>query len=102
LNKKKIERSLAVPWRISPPLPISDYVTFTVINAHDTAPYGELFDPVETELILTASRESIPLLTDQFDMQDKLIEAQIPIQVYDVEDFEFAVEEGAFVDWEGR
>jgi hypothetical protein len=102
LNKKKIERALTVPWKISPPLPISDTLTFTVINAHDNAQYGEWFDPIETELILSASRENIPLITDQFDMQDKLIEAEIPIQVYDVEDFEFAVEDGVFVDWEGR
>jgi len=102
LNKKKIERALIVPWKLSPPLLINEHVSFTVMNSHDTAAYGEWFDPIETELILSASRENIPLITDQFDMQDKLIEAEIPIQVYDVEDFAFAVEDGVYVDWEGR
>jgi hypothetical protein len=91
-NKKKVEKALQMAWRKSPPLPINNQVTFTIIYALENAEYGEGFDPIETELILTAIKEKLPLLTDQLDFIDKLIDAQIPIQAYDVEDFEFAVE----------
>jgi len=93
LNKKKIERALAVPWRKSPPLLASDQITFTIVNAMDNAQYGEIFDPVETELILTAQREQLPVLTDQFEFVDKIVEAAVPVRVFDVEDFEYALEE---------
>ncbi|WP_405079161.1 ADP-heptose synthase [Paenibacillus chitinolyticus] len=98
LNKKKIERALTVPWRKSPPILVNDMVSFTVINSVDNAHYGESFDPVETELILTALHEKVPMLTDQVELVEKIIQAEIPVQIYDVDDFEFAVEEGISTD----
>ncbi|ALS28044.1 ADP-heptose synthase [Paenibacillus cisolokensis] len=101
LNRKKIEKALQVPWRESSPLLLNELVQFTVVHAIDNAQYGEYFDPVETELLLTAMKLQTPLLSDQFEFQDKLIEAEVPVQVYDIEDFEFAVEEGiSSEDWE--
>lgn len=93
-NRKKVERALVAPWRKSPPLLVNDKVSFTIVNAVENAQFGEMFDPVETELILVSQSEQAPLLTDQFDFLDKVFEAEIPVQVYDVDDFEFAVEEG--------
>ena len=81
-----------VPWRKSSPLPINDDVTLMVVFAIDNEAYGEQFDPIETELILTAIKEKAALLTDQFDFIERLIQAEIPVQAFDVEDFEFAVE----------
>jgi hypothetical protein len=60
----------------------------------DNAQYGEYFDPIETELVLTSLKLNIPLLSDQFEFQDRVIEAEVPVQLYDIEDYEFAVEEG--------
>jgi hypothetical protein len=94
LNRKKIERAMQVPWRESSPLILNDRIHFTIVHAVDNAHYGEYFDPIETELLLTSSKLEIPLLSDQFDFQDKLLEARVPVQIYDIEDFEFAVEEG--------
>ncbi|MHA6484062.1 ADP-heptose synthase [Paenibacillus sp. strain BS8-2] len=94
LNRKKIEKALQVPWRESAPLLLSENIQFTIVNAVDNAQYGEIFDPVETELLLSSLKLSVPLLSDQYEFQDKLIEAEVPVQVYDIEDFEFAVEEG--------
>lgn len=94
LNRKKIEKALQVPWRESSALLLNDNIQFTVVNAMDNAQYGEIFDPIETELLLIGIKLDIPLLSDQFEFQDKLIEAEVPVQVYDIEDFEFAVEEG--------
>lgn len=94
LNRKKIEKATQMPWRESSPLLLNDMIQFTVVHSIDNAFYGEMFDPIETELLLTSSRLNIPILTDQFEFQDKLIEAEVPVQVYDIEDFEFAVEEG--------
>ncbi|MEW9697626.1 ADP-heptose synthase [Paenibacillus sp. SI8] len=91
-NKKKIEKALSVPWRKSPPFPINEYVTLNVVFAIDNEAYGESFDPIETEIILTAIKENAAVLTDQLDMLDRIIEAGIPVQAYDVEDFEYAVE----------
>lgn len=101
LNKKKIERALQVPWRESSPLILNEDVSFIVVNALDNAHYGEMFDPIETEQILTAGRLQIPMLSDQLELQDRIIEAEAPVQIYDIEDFEFAVEEGISAqDWE--
>ncbi|HUC90556.1 MAG TPA: ADP-heptose synthase [Paenibacillus sp.] len=101
LNKKKIERALQVPWRESSPLILNENVSFIVMNALDNAQFGEFFDPIETEQILTAGRLQIPLLTDQLELQDRIIEAEAPVQIYDIEDFEFAVEEGiSEQDWQ--
>ncbi|WP_336772057.1 ADP-heptose synthase [Paenibacillus sp. MMO-58] len=94
LNRKKIERAMQVPWRESSPLILNDRIQFTIVHAVDNAHYGEYFDPIETELLLTSSKLQIPLLSDQFEFQDKLLEARVPVQIYDIEDFEFAVEEG--------
>jgi hypothetical protein len=93
-NKKKLERALTAPWHKSPPIPVNDHVTFIVVNAVDHAEYGDAFDPVETELLLTSLKEQAPVITDQPEFIDKVIEAEIPVQVYDLEDFMFAVEEG--------
>ncbi|GIP37274.1 hypothetical protein J31TS4_05540 [Paenibacillus sp. J31TS4] len=93
-NRKKLERALQVPWRKSPPFPISDNVTFIVVNTLENAQYGERFDPIETELVLLCMREQAPMLTDQFELEDKIIEAGVPVQLYDVEDFDFALEGG--------
>jgi hypothetical protein len=92
-NKKKIERAFTGPWRKSAPLLVTDQVTFTIIYGVDTAAYGEYFDPIETELIVIAGREQLAILTDQIEFMDKVIEAEVPVQVFDVEDFEFALEE---------
>lgn len=62
----------------------------------DTAQYGEFFDPIETELLLTAQRFQQPLLTDQVEWIGRIIEAGVPVQVYDIEDFEFALENNDF------
>ncbi|UVI27633.1 ADP-heptose synthase [Paenibacillus spongiae] len=93
-NRKKIERALQMPWRESSPLLLNDTIQFTVVHAVDNAHYGEYFDPIETELLLTSLKLDVPLLSDQFEFQDRLIEAEVPVQVYDIEDYEFAVEEG--------
>ena len=93
-NRKKIERALQMPWRESSPLLLNDTIQFTVVHAVDNAHYGEYFDPIETELLLTSLKLEVPLLSDQFEFQDRLIEAEVPVQVYDIEDYEFAVEEG--------
>ncbi|QAY66000.1 ADP-heptose synthase [Paenibacillus protaetiae] len=98
LNRKKIEKAMQVPWRESAPLLLSDMIQFTVVHAVDNAQYGELFDPIETELLLTGMKLDIPLLSDQFEYEDRLVEAGVPVQVYDIEDFEFAVEEGILSD----
>lgn len=90
--RKQLERALTVPWAKAPLL-LSEGVTFTVVSSYDNEEYGEAFDPIETELILTAIREKTPLLTDQPDFIVKLIEGEIPVQVYDLDDFEFAVED---------
>ncbi|WP_028563916.1 hypothetical protein [Paenibacillus pinihumi] len=97
LNRKKIERALQSPWRESSPLLLGEEVSFTVVNAMDNAHYGEFFDPIETEQLLTAMKFELPLLSDQIELQDRIIEAEVPVQVYDIEDFEFAVEEGISV-----
>lgn len=97
-NKKKLERALQAPWRLSPPMPINERVTLIVVNAMENAQYGEAFDPIETEVILTSLREQSPILTDQLELMAKIIQEEISVQLYDVYDFEFAVEEGISTD----
>lgn len=92
LNKKKIQRSLQVPWAQSSAILLSEKVQLKIINAMDNAHYGESFDPIETEMILSALKKEVPMLTDQFEMIHRIIEAKIPVQVYDIEDFSFALE----------
>lgn len=93
-NKKKLERALQAPWKESPPLPINENVTFVVVNAVENMQYGEVFDPIETELLLTSLRLQCPVLTDQIEFQDKVIQNAVPVQLFDIDDFEFAVEDG--------
>ncbi|MWC28227.1 ADP-heptose synthase [Paenibacillus sp. MMS18-CY102] len=94
LNRKKIERALQVPWRESSPLLLNDKIQFTIVHALDNAQYGELFDPIETEVLLAGMKLDTPILSDQIEFQERLIEAEIPVLIYDIDDFEFAVEEG--------
>lgn len=97
-NRKKVERTLASPWKSSLPLLVNEQVTLTVVNGMENMEYGELFDPVETELILLAQREQAPILTDQLEFLDKVIESRIEVEVFDIEDFEFAVEGGVTIE----
>jgi len=97
LNRKKIEKALTTPWKKSAPLLVNENISFTVVYAVENAQFGEIFDPIETELILTASREQAPLLTDQVELIEQLIEHEVQIQAYDIDDFEFAVEDGVSV-----
>ncbi|GIO53282.1 MULTISPECIES: ADP-heptose synthase [Paenibacillus] len=92
LNKKKIQKALHMPWAKSPSILLGESARITVINAMDTAPYGELFDPVETELLLSSQREEAPVLTDQIELIQRIVEAAVPVHVFDIEDFQFAVE----------
>lgn len=92
LNKKKIERALQVPWSKSPTIPVSETTRVSVMNTMDTAPYGESFDPVETELLLASQRAEAPLLTDQYELIQRIVESALPVQVYDIDDFDFALE----------
>lgn len=91
LNQKKIRRALQMPWAKSLPILFDANTSLIIINAVDTAHYGEYFDPIETELVLTAQRESLPILTDQLDWIHRIIEASVPVHVYDIDDFDFAL-----------
>ncbi|WP_059053337.1 hypothetical protein [Paenibacillus senegalimassiliensis] len=93
LNRKKLERSLAVPWSKSPSILFGDLVSWTVINSVDNEQYGEFLDPIETEVVLTAQREHVPILTDQLELIRRIIEAEVPVQVFDIGDFEYAMED---------
>jgi hypothetical protein len=90
---KKLDKSLRVPWQKSLPILYNENVKITVVNALDNAEFGEGFDPVETELLLLARRENIPLITDQIQFQQRILEARLPVQVIDVADFGFLVED---------
>ncbi|SET39158.1 ADP-heptose synthase [Paenibacillus sp. NFR01] len=96
LNSKKINRALNVPWAKSAGILLGERAQLTVINSVDTAAYGEQFDPIETELLLTSQREKAPILTDQFELIQRIIEGGVPVQVYDIDDFDFAMEEESF------
>jgi hypothetical protein len=91
-NRKKIERAFPAPWRLSSPLIVNENVSFIVVNSMENAQYGETFDPIETELLLTSLREQVPILTDQLDFLERVIETEVPVQVFDIEDFEYALE----------
>ncbi|MGG1551233.1 ADP-heptose synthase [Paenibacillus ferrarius] len=92
-NKKKIEKALTMPWGKSPPLPINDSVTLCIVNSIDNEAYGELFDPIETELIMAGIREKAMLLTDQLDFIDRVINGGVPVETVDVEDFDFILDD---------
>jgi hypothetical protein len=96
LNKKKINRCLSIPWSKSSAILLGGQVSMVIINSIDTAAYGELFDPIETELLLTSQRENLPILTDQFELIQRIIEGGVPVQVYDIDDFDYAMEEENF------
>ncbi|MCI3922316.1 ADP-heptose synthase [Paenibacillus sp. TRM 82003] len=91
-NRKKIEKIFPAPWRLSAPLIVNENVSFVVVNSMENAQYGETFDPIETELLLTSLREQVPMLTDQLDFLERVIETEVPVQVFDIEDFEYALE----------
>lgn len=92
LNRKKIERALQSPWAKSPFIPVSETTRVSVMNTLDTAPYGESFDPVETELLLASQRAEAPILTDQYELIQRIVEGALPVQVFDIDDFDFALE----------
>lgn len=92
-NRKRLEKSLIAPWS-SITFPFQNGVTLRVVKVDDNAMWGELFDPVETQLLLTAMRFDLPLITDQTDWQDRILEYVVPVQFYDIDDFEFALEQG--------
>ncbi|ANA83073.1 hypothetical protein PVOR_22149 [Paenibacillus vortex V453] len=92
LNKKKIERALQVPWAKSPSIPVGETTRVSVMNTMDTAPYGESFDPIETELLLASQRAEAPILTDQYELIQRIVDSALPVQVYDIDDFDFALE----------
>lgn len=95
-NRKKLERALSVPWAKSPAILFGNNISWTVINALDNELYGDFLDPIETEIVLTAQREGAPVLTDQLDLIRRIIEAEVPVQVFDIQDFEFAMEDNIF------
>jgi hypothetical protein len=91
--KKKIDKTLKMPWQKSTPILFSESVTFTLVFSIDNAEFGETFDPIETELILTAKREGVPIISDQLEFQQRAMEMRIPVTFIDVADFGFAIEE---------
>lgn len=92
LNKKKIERALISPWKKSSALLVNDKVSIVIMYTLENAEFGEHFDPVETDLLLLAIREKLPILTDQFEFVDKAIQATAPVHIFDIDDFEYALE----------
>lgn len=92
LNKKRIQKALTVPWAKTAPILLGEHIKLTIVNAVDNAHYGELFDPIETEVLLSAIKEEAPVLTDQLEMIQRIISASVPVQVFDIDDFEFALE----------
>ena len=91
---KKLSSLPPAAWTKSPPIPISGQASLSIIFGTEAEEFGEEFDPVETELLLTALHEKVPFLTDQPDMIDRMVEANIPVVVIDIDDFEYAVETG--------
>ncbi|GAX89511.1 ADP-heptose synthase [Effusibacillus lacus] len=92
--RKKTTLAGHPPWSVSKPVVYNEFVTVQVVNTVDTAAFGEEFDPIETELILLAMKENVPILTEDPFLQDRIVNSGLDVQVYDVEDFEFALEEG--------
>lgn len=92
-NRKRLEKGLIAPWS-KVPFTFPNGVALTIIKVEDNAMWGEIFDPVETQLLLTSMRFEVPLITDQPDYQDRILEYIVPVQFYDVDDFEFALEQG--------
>lgn len=92
-NRKRLEKGLIAPWS-KVPFTFPNGVTLTIIKVEDNAMWGEIFDPIETQLLLTSIRFEVPLITDQPDYQDRILEYIVPVQFYDVDDFDFALEQG--------
>ncbi|QQE75666.1 ADP-heptose synthase [Brevibacillus composti] len=92
-NRKRLEKGLIAPWSCIP-FTFPGGVTIQVVKVEDTAFWGELFDPVETQILLTGMHFDIPVITDQPDYQDRILEYVVPVQFYDIDDFEFALEQG--------
>lgn len=97
LNRKKLERALNVPWSKSSSILFGDNISWTVVNAVDNEQYGEFLDPIETEIVLTAQRENAPVLTDQLELIRRIIECEVPVQVFDIGDFEFAMDDSVIL-----
>lgn len=93
LSKKKIERALLAPWRISSPLLVNAKTSLLIVFTEEKGQFGDVFDPIETELILTSQREESPILTDQIELIERIFQEEIDTQVYDIEDFDFALED---------
>ena len=91
-HRKKLEHSLHIPWARSKSILFGKNITWTVINAMEQEQYGEYFDPIETEMVLVAEREKVPVLTDQIEFISKIVEGQVPVQVFDIADFQFALD----------
>lgn len=96
-KRKKMEKTLLAPWSTIT-FPFQEDVHLTIIKATDSAFWGEAFDPIETQLVDTALRLRSPILTDQVDLQERLLEFEVPVQFYDIEDFDFALEVGSTLD----
>jgi hypothetical protein len=96
LNRKRLDKILIMPWGKSASILFDDQITLTVVNAVDNEQYGEFMDPIETEVLLTAQKENAPILTDQFELIRRIIEAEVPVQVFDIQDFDFAMEYNIF------
>jgi hypothetical protein len=96
-NRKRMEKGLIAPWS-TVPFSFPNGVTLKVVKVEDNAMWGEIFDPIETQLLLTAMRFEAPLITDQTDWQDRILEYVVPVQFYDIDDFEFALEQGIPLD----
>lgn len=92
LNRKKIERALQMPWCKSASILLNEHIILTIVNAIDNEQYGDYFDPIETEIVLTATRLKAPVLTDHYELIQRIIESEIPIQVFDIQDFDYALE----------
>jgi hypothetical protein len=93
LNKKKIERALLATWRVSAPLLVNESTSLLIVCSEEKGQFGDVFDPIETELILMSQREQVPILTDQIDLLERIFQEEIDTQVYDIEDFDFALED---------
>jgi hypothetical protein len=91
--KKKMDKILRVPWTKSSPILFSENVTFTVVFSIDNAEYGETFDPIETELVLLARREQVPIISDQLEFGQRIVAAKVPVTILDVADFGFLLED---------
>lgn len=96
LNRKRLDKMLIIPWGKTASILFSDQITWTVVNAVDNEQYGEYLDPIETEIVLTAQKENAPVLTDQFELIRRIIEAEVPVQIFDIQDFDFAMEFNVF------